>query len=461
MVTLFGMLELNKRSLFSTQYALQTVNHNISNVNNEGYSRQEVLFKTSMPTITPFGVLGNGVSVATIRRATAEFYTKQIRQENAAMGGWDSVSSTLSEIESVLGEPKETGLSDAINEFFSSWNDLAVDPESGALRVAVVESASRLSDTFQALDLNLEQVGDNLNTQLRSKVDEFNSLLSRVTNLNGQIVADEVRGVTAGDLRDERDRLLLDMSKIAKIDVKEDSYGAIDVYLGGVNIAHRTEAKLLDVHNDSQENSVHLVVVLKGERDALKLEDGELTGILDARDASLKEVQSKLDHIAKVIVDKVNELHRRGWTASGSGYDFFAGDDAASINIAYAIKQNPALVATSYDGTIGDNSLANDICALSSSVVSDSEPFTINELFESLISTVGTYSQNAKGMVKNEELILENLDLKKESITGVNMDEELVKMSQYQNSYEAAAKMTQMVQDLIQTIVNLPQGITT
>jgi flagellar hook-associated protein 1 FlgK len=458
MVTLFGLLEMNKRSLFASQFALQTVNHNISNVGNPGYSRQEVMLKANLPTITPFGILGTGVTVQNIRRSTEEYYTRQMRYEYSSLGGWDVVSSALSDVEDVLHEPSETGLSDAINDFFKGWNDLAGDPDSSALRTAVVESASRLNDTFHAMDRSLEQLCSNIDDKIEDNVNLFNSLLTRITDLNSRIVADEVTETTACDLRDERDRLLLEISRIVKIEAKEDRFGAVDIYIGGINVLHRTEAKYLGVYLDTQGETNKLLVVMEGERDPVAIEDGELVGLLRTRDVYIKEVRDSLDHIASVIINKVNGFHRMGWTPQGSGFDFFSGEDAASIDIAYAIKQNSALVATSYDGTVGDNALANDISALSESIISNTEPFTINELYESLIGTLGVYSMNAKSMMRNEELIMENLEYRKESVTGVNLDEELIKLTKYQQSYEAAARMLKAIEEMVEIIVDLHEG---
>ncbi len=456
MVTLFGLLEMNKRSLFSSQFALQMVNHNISNINTPGYSRQDVIFTTNAPTVTPFGILGNGVMVSNIRRATAHFYSIQLRQEQSKLGGWEVAYSALSEMEAILNEPSDTGLTNALNDFYSVWNDLASDPQSAALRVGVVESAKRLANTFQSMDDSLERLHDNVNKQIEDNITMFNSLLSRLAELNGRIVEDEVRETTAGDLRDERDRILLQLSKIAKIDAREDRFGAIDIYMGGINIVHRTEFKSLDTVFETNGGDVKLEIVLKGERNPLTIEDGELVGLLRTRDEYLSEVRESLDHIASVVISKVNEIHRRGWTPQGSGFDFFSGDDAGSIEVALAIRNNTSLVAASYDGEVGDNSLANDIAALSEVIISDSEPFSINELYDSIVSTLGIYTMDADGMVRNGELILSNIEMRKESITGVNLDEELMRLTKYQQSYEAAARVFQIVGELVETIINLP-----
>ncbi len=459
MVTLFGMLELNRRSLLSSQYALQTINHNIANVNTAGYSRQQVNMHTSYPIKTSFGVLGTGVSAVSVQRATAEFYTRQMRNENSTLGGWDATCSVLSEIEMIVNEPSDTGLASALDAFFSAWNDLASDPESSALRVGVVESAKTLCETMHEMDHSLQKTGDNIESQIKYNVDQFNKLLTMISELNGKIVATESSGVSASDLRDERDRLILEASRIARIDVKEDRYGAVDVFLGGTNVVHRSEARYLDTSLESLSGNNWVEVVAENNGETIRVEDGELAGLLEVRAENLDQVRNSLDNIASILIAKVNEIHSRGMTSQGSGFDFFVGEGAGDISISLPIEQNADLVATSYDGTIGDNTLANDICTLSETIISEDEPLTINGLYESLVAEVGIYSRNARNMMSNQTLILDNIELRKESITGVNLDEELIQLTKFEQSYEAAARVLKTVEELTDTILDLVQGI--
>jgi flagellar hook-associated protein 1 FlgK len=246
------------------------------------------------------------------------------------------------------------------------------------------------------------------------------------------------------------------MSQIASIEVKEDKNGAVDVYLGGENMIHKTECRELDtIMGSGGSSSDKLYVVIKGKNSPISLTKGGLSGLMESRDGYLSDTRGELDHLAEVFVEKVNEIHRRGWTPSGSGFDFFDGVDAGTIEISGAITNNLNLIASSYDGTVGDNSLANDVAALSEVNISAEEPMTINDLYQSTVAALGIHSMKAQGMVKNEQLIMDNLEMRKESITGVSLDEELINLSKYQNSYEAAAKVLSTINELIETILEM------
>jgi len=401
-------------------------------------------------------MLGNGVSIANIRRANAEFYTAQIRRESAVKSDWESASSALSQMEIIFNEPSDTGMANAMDEFFKSWNDLATEPTSVAARVSVKESADMLCHTFHSMDQSLVELESNINANIESNVFLFNELASRIAELNSEIVQDESSGFgTSGDFRDERDRLLAEMSQIASVEIKEDINGSVDVYLGGENMVHKDEYRELDTFTASGSDSDNLYVVIKGKSNPIKLTGGGLSGLVESRDGYLADTREALDHLAEVFINKVNEVHQLGWTPSGSGFDFFEGSDAGTIGISGAITNNTNLIASSYDGTVGDNSLANDIAALSEANISSEEPMSINDLYQSTVAALGIHSMKAQGMVTNGELILDNLEMRKESITGVSLDEELINLSKFQNSYEAAAKVLNTINELMQTILDM------
>ncbi|MBN2071816.1 MAG: flagellar hook-associated protein FlgK [Candidatus Krumholzibacteriota bacterium] len=455
MVTLFGMLEMNKRSLFTSQFSLQTTNHNISNINNPGYSRQEVLLQSNIPTVTAKGILGNGVTVNTVRRSTAEFFTRQIREETASMGGWEMKSSTLSHLEVVFNEPSDNGLASCIDDFFVSWNTLASHPESGSARIDILESAKTMCSMFNSIDQSLDELGGNIDQQIEEGVALANDLIASIAELNTMIVETEGAGHSSGDYRDERDRLLKQLSKIVRIDIREDEFGSVDVFAGGVNIIHRSETLPFEAYMDDTGEITKMQVRLRGQNVNVTLSEGEITGLLESRDGYLQDARQALDYLASSFITRLNDLHNMGWTPYGSGYDFFSGTDASTIRVSEAIIANSDLIASSYDGTVGDNSLANDIVALANTCISDTDPLTLNERFETIISAIGIHSANSESMLRNEDMILSNLEMRKESITGVNLDEELVNLTRYQQSYEAAARIMTTIGELIDTILEM------
>src|SRR5690625_159690 len=141
----FHGLEMAKRALFAQQGALYTTGHNIANVNTDGYSRQRVNFQTSTPFPVPSrvqpqisGQIGTGVDIGTMERIRNKFLDMQFRSENSRHEYWDTKQTTLSRLENLLNEPSSSGLSNTMDQFWQSLQDLASNPENDGDRQSVV-----------------------------------------------------------------------------------------------------------------------------------------------------------------------------------------------------------------------------------------------------------------------------------------------------------------------------------
>ena len=115
---LFQGLEIGKRALLSHQVNLQTIGHNISNVNTPGYTRQRVTVRTTLPEQSPIGSVGSGVTAVEVRNIKDLFLGNQLRQENKSFGQWAYKEKILSQVESIMNEPNDNTLSDLMNRFW-------------------------------------------------------------------------------------------------------------------------------------------------------------------------------------------------------------------------------------------------------------------------------------------------------------------------------------------------------
>src|SRR5690625_766012 len=142
----FQGLELARKALFAQQGALYTTGHNIANVNTAGYSRQRVNFETTTPFPVPSriqpniaGQIGTGVKIGTVQRVRDQFLDFQYRSENSRLGYWEAKQEALSRMENLLNEPSEIGLSNIMDRFWQSLEELANHPENSGARSVVAE----------------------------------------------------------------------------------------------------------------------------------------------------------------------------------------------------------------------------------------------------------------------------------------------------------------------------------
>lgn len=142
MISTFFGLEIARRALFVNRSLIDITSHNVANANTEGYSRQEGLVTTTPPISLPsIGILGTGARLSYIRRVRSEFLDIQYRDENRIKGYWDELKNSLEEIEYILGEPTDNGLSSTLNSFWNSWQELSINPESMSVRGSLKEGS--------------------------------------------------------------------------------------------------------------------------------------------------------------------------------------------------------------------------------------------------------------------------------------------------------------------------------
>ncbi|UCD17758.1 MAG: flagellar hook-associated protein FlgK, partial [Candidatus Zixiibacteriota bacterium] len=122
---LFQGLEIGKRALSASQLWLQTIGHNVANVNTPGYSRQRVRMITTHPDEHPVGPIGSGVKATSVYQVRDLFLSQQFRADNKALGEWTAREKTLAQIESVFNEPNDGSLSNLLDQFWNAWSDLS------------------------------------------------------------------------------------------------------------------------------------------------------------------------------------------------------------------------------------------------------------------------------------------------------------------------------------------------
>lgn len=242
----FMGLEASKRGLFTQQTALYTTGHNIANANTAGYSRQRVNMQASLgfpgtglnAPMTP-GFIGTGVEAGSVQRIRDTFTDSQFRQESNKLGYWESRSSAISQMEDVLNEPSDYGLAKSMDEFWKSLQDLSVNPENGGARAVVVQRGIAVADSFNYMHKSITEIKDNAAKEIGISLNNVNSILEQIGDLNRQITAIEPNGYMPNDLYDARDNLLDELGKFFPIETSNTPSGgnALKVAEGSVTVS--------------------------------------------------------------------------------------------------------------------------------------------------------------------------------------------------------------------------------
>lgn len=240
---LMGSLYIGNSGLQTSQNALNTTAHNLSNIDTTGYVRQQVQqsSKSYMTlSVNPKSIsnqeTGLGVTYSRVKHIRDYFLDKAYRRESGRSMFYQVSSEVMEEVESQLGEMNGEAFQATLTDFWTSIQELAKDPSSSVTQGLFVQSAAEFVQKAQAVYDGFCAYQNNLNAQVKEQVDLINDYGKKIVTLNESIRVIEAGGVeSANDLRDARDQLLDELAEMANIDFAEDIHGSVWVKLEGMD----------------------------------------------------------------------------------------------------------------------------------------------------------------------------------------------------------------------------------
>ncbi len=451
-----GILELAKNTLLAQQVAMQVVGHNVANAQTEGYVRQVPVMEP-IPGATWGSAaysVGQGAQVTQIRRLQNAFTAVQLDRQAALLGHDSAIADTLSQVEAIFTEFDESGIADALGEMFASFEQIGTDPANLAARQEAVVRAQLVADMISGRQDSLQQLRTEVDQRLSDAVREANRLAQQIADLNKQIGA---AGDTAvvNDLKSLRETAMSRLAELTGAYCIEQSNGQIDVMIGGRRMVQGTEVIQLGLELDSANPGMHNVCLGSvADPDGL---GGTLQGLLDVRDGQIVDYISRLDTFAQTLADAVNVQHRSGLDMYGTeGEDFFTYDPAgaaSSLQVSAAIQADPKLIAAAGSvGAVGDGSNASEIAQLRDAKLFTGGLLNAGEYYADLIGQMGTDAKAATDAVAVRETIVAQLKADYQGRSGVSLDEEAADLLRYQQVYNAAARLLQVSQQMMDAL---------
>jgi len=555
---IFSALSSAKLGLLAQQLAIEVTGQNIANVETEGYSRQDVTFEANTPRhAIKYGSMhqiGTGVRVAGIERAHDQFLFEQIMDEGDLSGSTEVKKDIFEQLEVLFNEGSGRSLNDALSSFFASVHDLATNARGLSERADLVSKAEHLASTFNQTGKQLFTIQRNIDATIETEVVEINSLTTQIGKLNESIHANEPASqYKANDLRDNRDRLVKELSKKIDIQLIEESDNQIGLTLkDGTALVLKDRVFKLSTSLNGDNDSFKDVNIEYGS--GLKnitstITGGELRGYLDMRDTEVESILDKMNILSASFIQEFNGIHRAGFGIDGSsGLDFFSAldvtvdhdvdntgtavvsmtnaspttvsvdeyeiaftgtnnftlnnlttnassgtftfttgstfnikdgfavtisgaavsgdkvtfsvsEDAASgMSVSSTITANTRKIAagTTTNGDGGNAllmaDLQNELAFNSVTWSSESGSYTFDEYYNAVVSTIGIESFSAQATLRQQEGIMLQLNSRRESISGVSIDEEMIKMIKFQQAYNASARMISVVDEMLDAL---------
>jgi flagellar hook-associated protein 1 FlgK len=317
-MSLLASFDLSTRALRAFQVAIQTISHNISNVNTPGYSRQRVIYSTENSDFDGRFHVGRGVQVEGVERLRNEFLEVQYRREYGGKGESGALVESYQLAEDLLSEPGEKGLYAQMTRFRDAWSNLSNNPTDPGQRAVLRTEGRVLTETFNRLregftDLRLQTEGE-----IRSLVPEINAAAEEIFDLNTKIETATLLGQQPNDALDRRDKLIADLSELVPLRVINREGGTISVYVGGAPLVESTGPNSLEVVQKTGDILGVGEIRWKEFDEPLIVGNGRLKGLIDGRDTVFPGMIDELDTLSSAVVEQVNALHRGGMGLDGA-----------------------------------------------------------------------------------------------------------------------------------------------
>lgn len=450
---LFGIYGLASRALTSFQTAISVVGHNVANAGTPGFHRQRVDLRAGAPEYIAAGTLGTGVTVHNVQRVEDRFIEFAVQREVPLLSRYTARADALSRSQLAFGEPSDQGITAQLDEFFSGWDDLASNPEDQAARESVVRLGMTLAGSVQEARSRLTDQQDSISGEITRSVDEANRAIHELEGLNRSILSATRNGVPPADLEDRRDQLTETLGDLTGATIQVESDGTATVRLGGRVLVQREAAQSLEYDPSRSQ-----VPTLDGRELGAPELDGKIGGLLQVRDGDLADVVRRLDEFAARLAGDVNDLHVQGQDPTGgAALPFFVMVGLARDGVTGAaarLEVNPALLADSSrvvagsDGSAADNGIALDIAALRA------ERSGAADMLHALVVDTASRARESEDLATGQGVIVQSFQAQRESVSGVSLDEEASALLQYQRSYQAAARVMTVVDEMTQTILS-------
>ena len=502
----FAAFQTASRALTASQTLLNITGNNISNVNTKGYTRQRVdltslsntsinqRFSNPSKTNTSQGVQATGVS-----QIRDTFLDGRYRNENADNGMYTALSTSLSDLENIFDEIDTDGLQSQLSDFAKQLNTLSQKPADADIALTVRTSAQSLTSILNSYAQQVTEVRDQATYDLQAGVvQDFNTIVESIANINTQIKKEEINGNTPNELYDKRNSLIDGLSNIAKIKVTtttEEISDSISVANVNISLYDENSGTSISLVEDGQYSSISLntngdTVKIElsssiDDHDSADITDhftsGTIKGYLDIINgegsyATTGENDSRgtlyymdsLNTFALTFAKKINELNIDPITSVSDAL-FAASDGSTASNITasnIAVSKDwltdSLLVhaAGTSGGSGSDTNIFKMINALDSDIsFTDSATGlkftgTFNDYMTGVVAELSSDITLTGDYLDTSDSVLTSLAESRDSVSGVSLDEEGVNLLAFQKSYNAAARFMTVLDEMMDRLIN-------
>lgn len=467
MSSLFGTLQNAADTLNVFDKAIGVVQSNVSNSSTPGYAAQRVNLVDT--------VLG-GVAAGPIGDSRSYAAEQSVWNQNAPLGAATAQASNLASIQSHFDVTGQSGIPAALSRLYSSFSSFSTSPSDTTVRNSVISAAQQVVQTVNQLATRIQASVQDVNQQLASSVSQANQLTSKIVAINVQIR----NGGSATGLQTQLYNALQQLSNLTTISVHVELNGTATVLMNGQVplVVGDTQTQLQVAYPSSSTPAVSggmptaHIETARGQDVTDLASGGQLGGLLQVRNSTLPSLigdenqQGSINQLAQGFADRVNSILTAGQVSAGPpaiwGSPLFSYDASHPTAIASSLSLDPNITASGLAAIQpGPPAVSNGTAAqLAGLQAPSSSADMINGLsytdFYSKIATdVGTKASDASEAQSTQTDLLNQADSLRTQLSGVSLDDQAAQLLQYQQAYEASSKMITVVNDMMQTLMDM------
>lgn len=301
--------------LLTSQRGLDSVSHNIANVNTAGYSRK--IFTPESVTLGGFGV---GVQTSETQRRVDETLRKSLWASGGLASQLSSANTYFKQVQQLFGAPGDsTSIAHRISTLATQFEQLALNSQQSSLADQTVRKASEIQSAFADLSKQLQGMRTNADQEIATTVTQVNSYLSSISDLNQKISLAKATGQGAADLQDKRDTLMQSLSQLMDVSYYTQESGAITIFTASGTTLLDNNFRQIDYSAtanvapwDSFAAGQFSKMTIGAADITGDIRSGKLRALIDMRDNELPALQSQIDQMADTMRTALNAAHNRG-----------------------------------------------------------------------------------------------------------------------------------------------------
>ncbi len=444
----FSALHGALSGLRAAQIGIDVTANNVANVGTEGYTRQRVDQVTRPEILTPDGPVGVGVKVDDVIRIRDLLLDARAREGIEGLATLATRSGLLIDAETIMGEP-DAGLTNELGHLWGAMEDWSNRPDGRAERVAVLSGLSAITDRMNTISTNLRELEADAADDLASTVARANDLMFQVRDLNLQIVAQRSAAERSPNgLMDQRDLLVDELSSLIGASAHDAGDGMVRVNVGGLSLVDGPLVNTLSTSGTS-------VVYHTGQEVPV---GGEALGYKLFAQGDLADMRAQLDAFTVDFATAINDTNAAGWVSeTEQGADLLSFDvDEPSATIALVTTDPQKLAAAGSNSPYGTLDPTNAIrfADLRSENVANGGTTTLDGAYRAVVTEFGQRVASTVSAARTQEAIATSAETARTNAHAVSLDEEMVRLMEYQRAYEAAARTITAVDEALDTLIN-------